>query len=256
MGFIPGLLPVVFNSTTLHQDLEVLIIVVLEGRAPYFLEQLYSLKRFRRLRCIAIDGPMEECEERSLAKFVDSVAYWCPQTLEAMSCSWGVGAVRSTAVLNQLPWLKVFSAERVVESLGRLEHTSIEHISFDFLTARGTLEKWSCEQWEALAERCPNLKYVAWMDDLFSSSQLPAKQFQRVDGRAKVFSTTVEARLFSEAPALPRQWLRTTPLWWRFSVRFRYLCQLFLPAGGLLLDVWMESGGGLLVRHYLSWVEI
>ena len=67
---------------------------------------------------------MKECEELSLVKFLGSVAYWFPQTLEAMSYSWGDGTVRSTTVLKQLPWLRVFSAERDVESLGLL-HTPV-----------------------------------------------------------------------------------------------------------------------------------
>ena len=229
-GIVPGLLPAVFDCRTLHQDLEQLAIVNLEGRAPYSLKDLYALQNFRRLRCISIDGLMERCEALSLAKFVESVEYWCPQTLEVISCSWGGGEVKSTHVLEQLPWITVFSAERDVESLGCLYHPSIEYISFDLLTAQGTIRQWSDGQWEALAERCPNLKCVAWMDDLFSYSKLPAKQFQRFDGGVKIVDAMVEVRVFSEAPALSRQWLKLMPLWWRFSICFRFYCRSFLPA--------------------------
>ena len=131
-GIVPGLLLAVFDCRTLHQGLEQLAVVNLEGRAPYSSEDLYALQNFRRLRCVSIDGLMERCEASSLAKFVESVEYWCPQTLEVISCSWGGGEVRSTVVLEQLPRLKVFSAERDVESLGCL------YISFDLLTAQGT----------------------------------------------------------------------------------------------------------------------
>ena len=137
---ISGLLPAVFNSRTLQENLEELVIAVLEGQAPYSLEQLYGLRKFRRLRYVAIDGPMKECEELSLVKFL---AYWFPQMLEAMSYSWGDGTMRSTTVLKQLPWLRVFSAERDVESLGILQHPGVEYISFDLLTALEPLEKWS-----------------------------------------------------------------------------------------------------------------
>ena len=156
--------------------------------------------------------------------------------------------MRSTVVLEQLPWLKVFSAEHDVESLGCLYHPSIEYISFDLLTAQGTIRQWSDEQWEALAERCPNLKCVAWMDDLFSYSELPAKQFQRFDGGVKIVNAMVEARVFSEAPALSRQWQKLMPLWWRFSICFRFYCRSFLPAVDLFWIVWNQLGG-LLVRH-------
>ena len=243
MGFVPGLLPAVFGSGRLHQDLEELVVVVLRGRAPYHLEEFHGLQYFERLRCVAIDGTMEECQESSFAKFLDTVAYWFPRTLEILGCGWG--EVRSTLVLNQLPWVKVFSAERDVESFDHLQHPSIEYISVDLLTALQTLQQWSVEQWEALARRCPNLKCVAWMDDLFSSPQLRVKQFQRIGGGVvRITDATVAARVFSEAPV---------PLWWWFSVFFRLHCRrLFLLVVDPLLVVFAQLGGGLLVRH-LSW---
>ena len=72
-GIAPGLLLAVFDCRTLHQGLEQLAVVNLEGRAPYSLDDLYALQNFRRLRCVSIDGLMERCEASSLAKFVESV---------------------------------------------------------------------------------------------------------------------------------------------------------------------------------------
>ena len=138
--------------------------------------------------------------------------------------------MRPTHVLEQLPWITIFSVERDVESLGCLYHPSIEYISFDLLTAQGAIRQWSDEQWEALAERCPNLKCVAWMDDLFFYSGLPANQFQGFDGGVKIVDAMVEAQVFSEAPALSRQWLKLMLLWWRFSICFRFNCRSFRPA--------------------------
>ena len=77
-GIVPGILPAVFDCRTLHQDLEQLAVVDLEGRVPYSLVDLCALRNFRRLRCVSIDGLMERCEASSLAKFVESVEYWCP----------------------------------------------------------------------------------------------------------------------------------------------------------------------------------
>ena len=104
--------------------------------------------------------------------------------------------MRSTHVLEQLPWITIFLVERDVESLGCLYHSSIEYISFDLLTAQGTIRQWSDEQWEALVERCPNLKCVAWMDDLFLIPSCQPTNFRGSTGASKLSTQWLKREFF------------------------------------------------------------